>query len=964
MPKFTHEKYGWRQYGGHNRPPSATTKRNLLKNLILAAILLFLASSLGVLLLFAIFGQNLPNPNNLTQRAIKQSTKIYDRTGEHLLYEFFNNENRTLVKMAEKFCEKNSSINTDVDGIPLFAIQATIAAEDTAFCTHRGFSIKGLLRAVLFGGSRGGGSTLTQQLVKNAILTNERTYARKIKELILSVQLEQRYNKDEILQIYFNEIPYGSTYYGIQAAATNFFGKQVKDISIAEAAALAALPQATTRYINNPDLLAARRNWILERMKEFSFITQDQYDLALKEKTPLQTKITKITAPHFVFYVKELLEQTYGKRMVEEGGLKVITTLDFDKQKMAEEAVVAGVEAKGAAFQFTNASLVAIDPKTGQIIAMVGSKDYFDSAIQGQVNVSLRPRQPGSSFKPIVYAKAFDLGYTPNTILWDVKTDFPTPVGLYSPNNYDLKERGPIRVRDALQGSLNIPAVQMLYLVGVDRALDFAETLGYSTFGKRSNFGLAVVLGGGEAKLLEHTAAYATFANDGVAQKPMAILKVEDHTGTILHEWQPRAGKEIVKPNVARMVSDVLSDNAARSYIFGPNNFLQLGARRAAAKTGTTNDYHDAWTIGYTPSLAVGVWVGNNNNAEMKRGADGSVVASPIWNQFMKNALEGQPSELFIQPEIPHTGKLVIDGIMSGTVATIDRASGKLATTSTPASYREERVYAEYHTILKYLDRNDPLGPVPVDPNQDPYFAAWETAILNWMERKQSETGIIIQQKKPPSEFDDLHIPVNTPFLSIVSVNIDENRVITISSIASAPRGLRNIRAFLDSSFVGDKVPGDFIIRSLVPNEITQGTHTLKVIACDDIDNCTEQTKEIYVPNDPLPNFLEIFDPKNTQTIEKTVSIFPVAVSLPNPTLFSSVILKAEKIDGEETTVGIITNPDSPILLFSWTLPEHGEWFLTAKALSKNRESDRQSSTVLVKVIPKPPSLENLNPFN
>ena len=965
MPQTSFQNQGWRK--------RRTLPKHLLKNIILLCVVLILIGSLGILVLFALFSQNLPNPNSLTERAIKQSTKIYDRTGKNVLYEFFNNENRTLIKIQKGFCEETPSVKTDIDGIPLFALQATIAAEDIDFCNHHGFSTKGILRAVIFGGSRGGGSTLTQQLIKNAILTNEQTLTRKIKELILSIQLEQRYSKNEILQIYFNEIPYGSTYYGIQAASLNFFRKSVKDLSLAEAATLAALPQATTRYINNPNLLLARRDWILGRMKEFSFISKEEYDAALKEKTPLQTRISKIAAPHFVFYIKEILEQTYGRRMVEEGGLSVITSLDLEKQKIAEEAITAGVEAKGKSYDFANASLVAVDPKTGQILAMVGSRDYFgklfpegctpgkNCKFEGNFNTATSPRQPGSSFKPIVYAKAFDLGYTPNTILWDVKTDFPTPVGVYSPNNYDLREHGPIRVREALQGSLNIPAVEMLYLVGVDRTLDFADALGYSTFKNRSNFGLAIVLGGGEVKLLEHVATYATFANEGVRQPPVAILKVEDNQGTILEEWKPAEGKKIVEPNVARMVTDVLSDNAARSYIFGPNNFLQLGERPVAAKTGTTNDYHDAWTVGYTPSLAAGVWVGNNDNAEMKRGADGSIVAAPIWNNFMKKVLETKPSEPFAPPEIPHTGKLILDGIMPGTIVTIDRASGKLATPSTPASYREDQIFAEYHTNLKYIDRNDPLGPVPVDPNQDPFYAPWESAVTNWIERKQTETGIKIQQKQPPVEYDDIHIPVNIPFLSIVSAVEEEQRMFAITTSASAPRGVRKVQAFLDSSFVGAASYGNSSIREIIPNEISKGMHTLKVIACDDVDNCATQFSQIEVRSNPPAEFLSIFDPKNTQAIEKTDVSYPVAVSLPNSSSPSSISLKAKKIGGGEISIGTITSPDSPMVLFSWDLPEPGEWLLTATATSS--ENVKNSSSILVQIVPKPPSLKNLNPF-
>src|SRR3989338_5697158 len=425
-----------------------------------------------------------------------------------------------------------------------------------------------------------------------------------------------------MLQIYLNEILYGSTYYAIEAATQNYYKKSVNDLTLGQTATLAALPKATTFYLNNADRLQARRDYILGEMLDLDFITQEEHDAALLEETPVKVSLTNIDAPHFVHYVKEQLEETYGPRAVEEGGLKVITTLDYDKQKIAEEEVLKGVDALSDRYGFSNGALVALDPKNGQIRAMVGSKDYFDDTIDGQVNVATRLRQPGSSFKPIVYTKAFAMGYTPNTILWDVETTFPTITGPYTPHNYDGTEHGPITMRKALQGSLNIPAVKTVYLVGLENALNFATSLGYSSFSDHSAFGLSVVLGGGEVKLLEHVNAYATFANEGVKNETVSILRVEDSDGTIIEEWKSQEGKRVLDTAIARTITHVLKDNEARSYVFGPNSYLQLGERPAAAKTGTTNDYRDAWTVGYTPSLAAGVWTGNNNNSQMKRGAD------------------------------------------------------------------------------------------------------------------------------------------------------------------------------------------------------------------------------------------------------------------------------------------------------------------------------------------------------
>ncbi len=963
--------FSWRDAGSsfEHRKGSRQARKEWVKNFALLFVVAILAGSIGILAVFAYVSRDLPDPNALSERLVKQSTKIYDRTGEQLLYEIYNDENRTLVKMQEGFCNDKPLKETNPNGIPLMAVQATIAAEDRAFCTHYGFSFKGLARAALFGGGRGGGSTLTQQLVKNAILSNEKTLTRKAKELILSIELERRYSKDEILQIYFNEIPFGSTYYGIQAAAQNYFGKTVDKLTLAEAATLAALPRIPTTYLNNPDLLHARRDWILDGMAEMGFIDTKTASEAKKEATPVKAKVTNITAPHFVFYVKEILEERYGRRTVEEGGLKITTSLNMDFQKAAEEAVTSGVEARGKQYAFTNAALTAVDPKTGQVVAMVGSKDYFDDEIHGQVNVTVRPRQPGSSFKPIVYANAFAAGYTPNTVLWDVKTEFPTVVGVYAPNNYDLKERGPVRARQALQGSLNIPAVQMLYLVGVEATLDFAEALGYTTFSDRSNFGLAIVLGGAEVKLLDHVNAYATFANEGVHFDPVAILKVEEPGGNVLEEWKPREGRPVMEPNVARMLSNVLSDNAARAFIFGVNNFLQLGGRPAAAKTGTTNDYHDAWTIGFTPSLAAGVWVGNSNNDAMKRGADGSIIAAPIWNQFMKTALKDAPVEPFVAPTIPSTGKAILDGVMPGKIVTVDRASGKLATEYTPPSYRQQRLYAEYHSTIFYVDRANPLGPQPVDPFRDPYYVHWETAVQNWLARRELETGIPVSREAPPTEYDDLHVPSNFPTILITQPFSDtelSERALDVSVAASAPRGVRRVEFYLDGFFLGSDTGAPYSLFTTIPNSVSRGYHTLRAVAFDDIDNSAASTVGIRIATEAVSGHLEVIDPKNGQTIERIQESYSVVLSLEKPDQYRSVtVFAASPITGARTEIGSKTSPTSPFLTFPWTLPENGDWVLSAVATPKDGSDRLEAAGVLVHVTPASGAapLSDLSPF-
>ncbi len=954
-------KRSWRRPGKAAWLARFFSKGNL-KNLVLAGVAVLLLSSIGALAALAYVSRNLPDPNSLSERDISQSTKIFDRTGEKLLYEVHGEENRTLVKMQEGFCKDDDDFQTDANGIPLFAIQATIAAEDRAFCTHHGFSIKGVLRAALFAGSRGGGSTLTQQLVKNAILSNERTITRKLKELVLSVELERRYTKDEILQIYFNEIPYGSTNYGIESAARNYFGKTVKDLTLGEAATLASLPQRPTSLLNNPDLLLERRNWILSIMVELGFVTSEEAEAAQAEPITIQSQVSNITAPHFVFYVKQLLEDELGfsARDVEEGGLRVTTTLDLDKQQIAEEEVTNGVESRGETYGFTNASLVSLDPKNGHILAMVGSKDYFDDEIDGQVNVALRPRQPGSSFKPIVYAAGFEKGYTPSTVLWDVKTDFPTPTGTYSPNNYDLNERGPLTVRQALQGSLNIPAVKMVYLTGVETALSFAERLGYTTFEDRSRFGLAIVLGGAEVKLLEHANAYATFANDGLYHEPVAVLKVEDSSGNVLYEWKEKEGKDAVDENVARTITNVLSDNNARAYIFGPSSYLQLGDRPAAAKTGTTNDYHDAWTVGYTPSLVAGVWVGNNDNAAMVRGADGSVVAAPIWNAYMKRALAGTAIEAFTSLEITQTGKAVLDGEIPSQTVVIDTVSGKLATEYTPSSMREEKTYAEYHTILRYLNKDDPLGAAPENPTDDPYYEPWENAVADWLRRESERTGVSIEQGSPPTEEDDVHVPENFPTVTIESPSQDdeyEQRSMEINVNASAPRGIRRVEFSIDGYYLGSDSRAPYSLKTTIPNTIARGYHTIKALAYDDVDNTGSSSVGIRLLTDETNADLEMIDPKNGQTIERIQDAYTIVVSLKNPTDYAYVNLYAEQIGGSgRSLVATISSPQSPFLTATWTLPEDGDWALSAHA---EGEEDLDTPGIVVHVeTPEPTETE------
>lgn len=806
--------------------------------------------------------KNLPSPDKIIERRVEQSTKIYDREGKTLLYELHGDENRTTV---------------DLKDISQYVIWATLSAEDRDFYNHHGFSVKGIMRSFLsniFTGTKVGGSSITQQFVKNAVLTGEKTYTRKIKELIISYQIENKFTKDQILKMYFNEIPYGSVTYGIESASRRFFGKDAKDLTIAESAFLAAIPNAPTYYSPfgpNRDALEKRYKYIIDVMVEQKYITKEEADAAKAENvfSKLQNNKIGIVAPHFVFYVKDVLSGILGETELEQGGYKVITSLDLKKQENAEKAVADNVK-KINDHGASNAALVSLNPKNGEVLAMVGSVDYFNKDIDGNVNVVLRPRQPGSSFKPIAYTAGFIKGYTPNTVLYDVETTFPTQIekGGYTPKDYDGKERGPVSVRQALAGSLNIPAVKILYLTGINNVLDLADNMGYTTLKDRSRFGLSLVLGGGEVKLLEHAAAYATFVNDGERITTSPILRIEDAKGKTVYEYKPEK-KRVMDMEIARQTTDILSDNSAREYIFGANNLLYLGYP-SAAKTGTTNDFHDAWTLGFTPELVTGVWVGNNDNKAMKEKSDGSIVAAPIWNQYMKASAKDKTLE-FKKPKPVITGKPVLDGdTVSGATIKIDKASGKLATDFTPVSFIIEKQYKEVHSILYYVNKDDPQGPVPTDPSQDPFYNAFEDGVRKWAEKQNFVSEL------PPTGYDDLHIPANKPEISILSPQSNDSlpRIFSVSVRASAPRGISRIEYFIDETLVAT-AKGSYGVQISLPANIGSGFHTLKAAAYDDIDNGNSHEININVTNASAQGDMVWLSPKNNSVIDS----FPTNIS-------------------------------------------------------------------------------------
>lgn len=945
---------------------------NLMKKLFIFIVFLILAFGAIGSISLVVFTKSLPNPEKLIERNIAQSTKIYARNETTLLYEIFSEQRRTVV---------------DLNEIPLHLVYATIVSEDKDFFTHPGFDISGIFRAILVdilrGGKIQGGSTLTQQFIKNAFLTPKKTYTRKIKELLMAYQIEKKFSKQEILQMYFNEIPYGSNAYGAETATQIYFSKSVRDLTLDEAALLAALPKAPTYYSpygQHKEELIGRQHHILDVMAEQGYITSSE---ALESKNSntlekIMPRHENIRAPHFVFYIRELLTEKYGNRLVEQGGLKVITTLDFDKQVIAEEAIQKYAERNEEIFGATNASLVAIDVKTGQIVAMVGSQDFFNDEIDGQVNVAIRPRQPGSSFKPIVYATTFEKGYTPNTILFDAETSFgpktPEPDAEdYIPQNYDEKFRGPVTMRKALAGSLNVPGVKTMYLAGVHNVLNTAQRMGYTTLTERERYGLSLVLGGGEVKLLEHVAAFAIFAREGIKIPTIGILKVEDNKGNILEQAQkePKLPQKVFDPQITRLINDILSDNQSRAFMFGYRNFLTLSDRPVAAKTGTTNDFRDAWTMGYTPDLAAGVWVGNSRNEAMKEKADGSSVAAPIWNEFMKNSLENTPPKPFTPPEIISVDKPILNGKIPGKITLkIDKASSKLATELTPDSHIIEKTFVNFYPILYYVDKKNPQGPIPSNPSADYQYEFWEQGIKNWLSElsellaspptkptdEKEESKIVISDfikelaltgiGPPPNEYDNVHIPANEPYINILSPEnnsvINEN-TIWINVRASAPRGLKKIICSIDEAPLDSIVVNNPNIQTyscmLNLSGISSGKHIIGAAAFDDIDNKNTDTIWIVTTKGFEQNF-EWTSPQNNEVIYQRN--FPLTLSvLTPPVKISAIKFFAQNQNTYQLSlVSTIFNPETVGAIEThWNLADTGMYELWAEFVDTNGQT-------------------------
>ncbi|QQG42692.1 MAG: penicillin-binding protein [Candidatus Giovannonibacteria bacterium] len=817
-------------------------KRFLLRlavsGVLLAGALLFFAASV-----------NLPDLNGFEERRVAQSTKIYDRTGEVLLYDVHGEEKRTIVPFSE---------------IPRHMKNATIAVEDDSFYQHFGFRPLAFLRAVFVNALRGsfeqGGSTITQQLAKTTLLTPQKTIFRKIKEIIISFKIEARYSKDEILNFYLNQIPYGNGAYGAEAAAETFFGKHAKDLNVKEAAYLASLPKAPSYYSpygKHRDELDSRAAFVLERMRKLGFLSEKEYNNAKNEAVKFSpARAQGIIAPHFVIEVREELNKKFGEDAVEKSGFKVTTALDVDLQSKTEEVINKYAEENEKNFNAKNESVVAIDPKTGDVLAVVGSRNYFDIEREGNFNITTAHRQPGSALKPFIYATAFKKGFTPETVLFDLPTEFNplcTPDGkptagvqedkCYHPQNFDNKFRGPVPLREALAQSLNVPSVKTLYLAGLEESLSTARDFGITSLNEPERYGLTLVLGGGEVSLLELTSAYSVFANDGVRNPYRYILKIEDAEGKIIYEAasEPR---NVIDNNIARAINDILSDNKARAPSFGEFSALYFPDKKVAAKTGTTNDYRDAWVIGYTPDVVVGAWAGNNDNSPMEKKVAGFIVA-PWWHEIMEYAAGKLPPSEFVSPDpflqnVSDQRPYARGEWRGGKEFTVDKISGGLATEYTPKELLEKKVVLEVRSILHWVDINSPQ------------LKNWEDPVRKWA----AASGLTDQNDNIiPKTYDSVHVPQNFPRISQIQLSPQKNAydgddLVVLRPTTEGKYHIEQADYFAGDEYLGSiKLPPFEFALNLSKTKSESNFIPVRVKIYDAVGNTAEQTINIVLKN-------------------------------------------------------------------------------------------------------------------
>ena len=822
--------------------------RHIKRFFILCFSALFILIGLGALWMSSL---RMPDLSSFETRKVVESTKIYDRTGTVLLYDTGGNAKRTVVPLSN---------------VSPYIQKGTIAIEDSNFYNNIGIEPTSIIRAALANLSTGsfgqGASTITQQVVKNALLTQDKTISRKLEEWILSIKLTRILTKDQILEAYLNETPYGGTVYGVEEASQTFFGKQAKDVTLAEAAYISAIPQAPTYfspYGTHKADLDARQKLVLSRMKDLGMITDSEYASALKEKVVFLTKNSQsIRAPHFVMFVLDYLTQKYGEDAVTSGGLKVTTTLDFDMQQKAENTISHFAPTLETNFNASNTAMVAIDPKTGDILTMVGSRDYFDSSIDGNYNIALAQRQPGSTFKPFVYATLFEKGYTPDTMLFDVPMEFSSLCGpdskpkdgtnastsdCYSPVEYDNSYPGPMSIRDALPHSRNIPAIQALYLAGINSSIKTATDMGITSLTTPDRYGLTLVLGGGEVSLLDLTSAYGVFANGGIRNPYRSILEVDDNKGNVLEKGTTNPS-QVIPADIANEINQVLSANDHRMESLKP--IAESVGRPVAIKTGTTNDYRDVWTLGYTPSLVVGAWAGNNDNHPMKD-AISALIITPVWGAFMSQVANNFPPEDFVTPPpVSQSIKPVLRGVWQGGVSYfIDTVSGKVATQYTPNETKKEIVFPSVHSILQWVDKTDPLGPIPAHPELDSQYVNWEDSVRKWFATYQTAHPDFkeVTNFTIPTAVDDVHTPNNAPSINIVSpaqnVTIDPSKLMTVSLQETGKYPIQKSELYLNGKYVLTNTTNPLSI-SFIPNDIG-GLSSINTISVTIYDTVFDQ---------------------------------------------------------------------------------------------------------------------------
>ncbi len=892
------------------------------KKIILILVVSFFSIGMFSFFILWITLPDIDNPENLIAA---QSSLILDRKGE-ILYAIHGDENR-----------KDVTYDQISEYVPL----AAMAIEDDEFYEHHGvdfvaFGLALCREFFLCSGTRGG-STITQQYIKNAFLSTERTYTRKAKEVILSLQLEGKFTKDEIMEKYLNRIPYGANIYGVEVAAKTFFGKSASDLTIAEAAILASIPKAPTYYSpygsniyakidvdeseiikhdiyteqdivdEDPNFISkgllgktytlgegeeardiyikGRVAFVLERMELLGFITKEEKQLAQeeadsKEFTPFRDEIE---APHFVMYVRQILEEKYGKEQIEKGGLRITTTLDLEMQKEAEEAVEARGDHNERNFDANNASVISIEPNTGQIMAMVGSRDYWNDEIDGKVNITVRPRLPGSSFKPIVYASAFLAGYAPSTVLYDVKTKFGE---WYEPENFDGSFKGPVNLRDSLGASLNIPAVKAGHLAGVQNVIDLARTMGIALNQPDDWYGLSLALGAGEASPIDMALAYAVFANGGYKVEPISILKVIDRNGSILEEYSaPEERTLVLDPQVAYLINDVLSDTNTRPGSYWQNQ-LNIPGHENGAKTGTSNKKKeevnypfDTWTIGYVRNLVTAVWAGNADGRHLRLNASGLDTASHIWRNFMLKAVERVEKQKFDVPEgirwvrvAERSGKLPSKQTPEGEIAPaiftsfsvpskyddsyefveIDKVSGLLATEFTPEAAREMKGYYTHSSIL---------------PNN----TQWQSAVRKWAEENN-------QDEQPPTEYSTVHTSDNTdekPQITIVSPKSKSTvspPKLGVRVNISSPAGVNKVEYYFDDELlhVSTKAPFNGVLNL---DQGLEGSYQIKAVIYDELFRVSQATTSVKIGEDETKPVVDFTYPSDDAKLEAGASV-------------------------------------------------------------------------------------------